>query len=88
MGYGTRDIAEELDIGYFGDADTDMGGMGMQTDARRARKRRKRKRMHRRIKYRYAKKSSRRSGKVFTTKNGQPYIKLADGRARFIKKRR
>lgn len=49
--------------------------------------RRKRRSYKKRTKKRKTKRSKRGSKKIYKTKNGQPYIILASGKARFISKR-
>lgn len=75
--YGAEKLAEKLGV---------RGGAGFF--GRRKRRKSKRKKSYRKS---YRRKSKRRSGrgskKIYRTRTGQPYIKLASGKARFISKR-
>jgi len=91
MAYG-KYIADELGFGVIDSIDDGMDSLGVSENAPRNRKRRRRKKINMRSRRKSTKtkrsKRTRRSGKIKHTKTGQPYIILANGRARFIKKRR
>jgi len=90
MGYGYRNTIDE----FIGDADADSVNMAYRSPKIHRRKTKKTRGLHRtkRAKKRrdaHSKRKTRRTSKrVHRTKKGQPYIILASGKARFIKRRR
>lgn len=89
MGYGTRDAIRDIrdDLEYGIDAGLDMVGFRTSRRKRKSTKRRKMARSSHRK--RNSRKSSNAGRRIFyAKKTGQPYIKLANGRAKFIKGKR
>lgn len=94
---GLRDAFPDNDvIGNINAGVTPLVGRTVRTPRRKSKRHRKKshskrhtvRRNRKRRHSRHRRHNTRTSGKVHYTRNGQPYIKLASGKCRFIKGRR